>query len=94
MVMVWYSTLDRRFPYKEGEQRESLVTCFPMIGPIKLSHFTSGTGLIGKSDEHRTQTTLKRAGCLDDKKYLRCAALVNQVHTRIVSKKCRHEEQP
>ena len=26
-------------------------------------------GLIGKSDEHRTQTTLKRAGCFDDKKY-------------------------
>ena len=51
-------------------------------------------GLIGRSDEHRTQTTLKRAGCFDDKKYLRCATLVNQVHTWIVSKKSRHEEQP
>ena len=50
--------------------------------------------LIGRSDEHRTQTTLKRAGCFDDKKYLRCATLVNQVHTWIVSKKFRHEEQP
>ena len=44
------------------------------------------SGLIGRSDEHRTQTTLKRAGCFDDKKYLRCAVLVNQVHTRVVSK--------
>ena len=43
-------------------------------------------GLIGKSDEHHTQTTLKRAGYFDDKKYLRCVALVNQVHTMIVSK--------
>ena len=51
------------------------------------------SGLIGRSDEHRTQTTLKRAGSFDDKKYLRCAALVNQVHTRIVSKTFRHEEQ-
>ena len=50
--------------------------------------------MIGRSDEHRTQTTLKRAGCFDDKKYLRCATLVNQVHTWIVSKKFRHEEQP
>ena len=52
------------------------------------------SGLIGRSDEHRTQTALKSAGCFDDKKYLLCAALVNQVHTRIVSKRCRHEEQP
>ena len=44
------------------------------------------SGLIGRSDEHRTQTTLKRRGCFDDKKYLRCAALVNLVHTSIVSK--------
>ena len=50
--------------------------------------------LIGRSDEHDTQTTLKGAGCFDDKKYLRCATLVNQVHTWIVSKKFRHEEQP
>ena len=52
------------------------------------------SGLIGRSDEHCTQTTLKREGCFDNKKYLRYAALVNQVHTRIVSKKCRYEEQP
>ena len=44
------------------------------------------SGLIDRSDEHRTQTTMKGAGGFDDKKYLRCAALVNQVHTRIVSK--------
>ena len=44
------------------------------------------SGLIGRSDEHHTQTALKPAGCFDDKKYLRCAALVNQVRTRIVSK--------
>ena len=25
------------------------------------------SGLIGRSDKHRTQTTLKRAGCIDDK---------------------------
>ena len=50
--------------------------------------------LIGRSDEHRTQTTLKRASCFDDKKYSRCATLVNQVHTWIVSKTFRHEEQP
>ena len=53
-----------------------------------------GSGLIGRSDEHRTQTALKPAGCFDDKHYLRCAALVNQVHTRIVSKNVGHEEQP
>ena len=52
------------------------------------------SGLIGRSDEHRTQTALKPAGCFDDKKYLHCAALVNQVRTRIVSNKCRHKEQP
>ena len=59
-----------------------------MIGPIILSH-SSGmeSGMIGRSDGHRTQTTLKRAGCFDGKKYLCCAALVNQVHTMIVSKK-------
>ena len=50
--------------------------------------------MIGRSDKHRTQTALKHAGCSDDKKYLRCVALVNQVRTRIVSKKCRHKEQP
>ena len=50
--------------------------------------------MIGRSDEHRTQTTLKHAGYFDDKKYLRCATLVNQVHTRIVSEKFRQEEQP
>ena len=44
------------------------------------------SGLIGRSDEHPTQTALNPAGCFDDKKYLRCAALVNQVHTRIMSK--------
>ena len=55
-----------------------------MIGQIKLSH---STGLTGRSDEHRTQTTLKSAGWFDDKKYLRCAVLGNQVHTRIVSQK-------
>ena len=44
------------------------------------------SGLIGRSDEHHTETTLKRAGCFDDKKYLRCVALINQVHNRIVSK--------
>ena len=41
-----------------------------------------------------TQKTFKRAGCFADKKYLRCATLINQVHTWIVSKKFRHEEQP
>ena len=51
-------------------------------------------GLIGRSDEHGTQTTLKLAGCFDDKKYLRCATFVNQVHTWIASKKFRHKEQP
>ena len=44
------------------------------------------SGLVGRSDEHCTKATLKRAGCFDDKKYLRCAALVNQVHIRILSK--------
>ena len=48
-------------------------------------------GLIGRSDEHRTQTTLKHASCFADKKYLHCAALGNQVHTSIVSQKRRHE---
>ena len=60
-----------------------------MIGPTKLSYSTSGIWLIGRSE-----TTLKHAGCFDDKKYVRCAALGNQVHTRIVSQKCRHEEEP
>ena len=58
-------TLDQRFPYKESEEKEPLVACneaFQMIGPIKLSHSTGGSGLISRSDEHRTQTTLKRAG--------------------------------
>ena len=44
------------------------------------------SGLIGRSDEHRTQTVLKPAGCFDDEKYLRCAALVNQVHRAITTK--------
>ena len=44
------------------------------------------SGLIGRSDEYRTQTALKHAGCFDGEKYLCCAALANQVHTRIVSK--------
>ena len=38
-------TLDQRFPYIESEKRDPLVACsevFQMIGPIKLSHFTSG----------------------------------------------------
>ena len=80
-------------PLQRKRRKDPLVAhseAFQMIGPIKLSHFTGGI----RSDEHRTQTTLKRAGCFDDKKYFRCAALVNQVHTSIVSKKFRHEEQP
>ena len=40
-----------------------------MIGPMKLFIPPVESGLIGRSDEHRTQTTLKRAGCFDDKKY-------------------------
>ena len=51
--MVWTSggtdlgqvTLDQRFPYKESEERDPLVTrseAFQMIGPIKLSHSTGG----------------------------------------------------
>ena len=31
------------------------------------------SGLIGRSDEHRTQTTLKRAGCFDDKNICLCS---------------------
>ena len=39
------TTLDQRFPYKESEERDPLVTCseaFQMIGPINLSHSTGG----------------------------------------------------
>ena len=50
------------------------------------------SGLIRRSDEHRTQTTLKRVGYFDQQKYLHCAVLGTQVHTGIVSQKCGHEE--
>ena len=66
----------QRKPSKQSEERETLVTCdeaFRMIGAIKLSHIPLvESGLIGRSDEHRTQTALKRAGCVDNKKNI-CA---------------------
>ena len=95
-------TPDQRFPYKESKaNRAKKGNLWPPEARLfKLTDQPNyhiplvESDLIGRSDEHLTQTTLKRAGCFDDKKYLPCAALGSQVHTRIVSQKCRHEEEP
>ena len=80
---------DQRFPCKESEEGTLWSDAARLFKSSDQSnyHITPvESGLIGRSDEHRTQTALKPAFCFDDKIYLRCAALVNQVHTRIVSK--------
>ena len=95
MLLIVFDSIQTSSLILESEEREPLVAyseAFQMIGQSNYHIPQVESGLIGRYDEDRTQTTLKRAGCFDDKKYLRCAALVNQVHTRIMFKKCRHEE--
>ena len=81
---------------QQSEEREPLVTCdkaFQMVGPIKLSHSTRGIWFDWHLMNIFTNNT-ETCRVFYDKKYLRCAALGNQVHTGIVSKKCGNEEEP
>ena len=64
-------TLDQRFPYKESEEGTLWSHAARLFKRSDQSNYhipLVESGLIGRSDEHRTQTTLKRAGCFDDKK--------------------------
>ena len=89
--MQWVVPWIRRSPTKEAKKGTHAARLLKQSDQSNYDSPLLECGLIGRSDDHRTQTTLKLAGCFDDKKYLRCAAFVNQVY---MSNKCSNEEQP